>query len=80
VAVARCRRCRRILKIPESIEAGYGSYCYRLLFGKTIKPNRNKVTITSRGRMTRIAHPNSSEIAGQLSIDNVFEGEVNVFE
>jgi hypothetical protein len=50
----QCNRCGRRLKSPESVEAGYGPYCYRKLFGTAIPhqpktPSRKtKASISSR--------------------------------
>ena len=33
----RCKRCNRRLKSPEAIEVGFGSACYKKMFGKSLK-------------------------------------------
>ncbi|MBA7493288.1 hypothetical protein ES702_03846 [subsurface metagenome] len=32
--VVRCRRCNKVLTVPESVERGYGPVCWRIIQGK----------------------------------------------
>lgn len=40
--VLKCKRCNRKLENEQSIKLGYGSTCYKKVFGKTIKVKKLK--------------------------------------
>lgn len=63
----RCRRCRRRLKTPEAVAIGFGSSCYKKLFGKTLKkaPEREHKQFAISGK---------GEVEGQIFLFD--EGEV----
>lgn len=44
----RCNRCHRKLKTPEAIEVGFGSACYKKLFGKTLKTRYKNYSLTAK--------------------------------
>lgn len=60
----RCNRCHRKLKTPEAIEVGFGSACYKKLFGKTLKPRKRAYSLPALKQVTE----ENQEIEGQLSI------------
>lgn len=60
----RCNRCHRKLKTPEAIEVGFGSACYKKLFGKTLKTRYKNYSLTAKKQ----ADEERTEIEGQLSI------------
>ena len=63
----RCRRCHRRLKTPEAVATGYGSSCYKKLFGKTLKK-------ASAKEQKQYGTSGKGEVEGQLFLFD--EGEV----
>lgn len=63
----RCRRCHRRLKTPEAVAIGFGSSCYKKLFGKALKktPERERKQLGISGK---------GEVEGQMFLFD--EGEV----
>lgn len=72
--VNRCKRCHRVLKTPESIAAGFGSVCYKKMFGNSehLSMSRN-----SKSRYHRAKTEISREVDGQISIFEL-ESEVQI--
>ena len=59
----RCKRCNRRLKSPEAIEVGFGSACYKQLFGKSLKTTKGRRS--SNGNTQNVCE--EQQIEGQLS-------------
>lgn len=71
MAGERCKRCHRKLKTPEAIAVGFGSSCYKQMFGKTLrKPSRSTYNSRRTEKKQEI-----SELEGQISVFDI-EGEV----
>lgn len=59
----RCNRCHRKLKTPESMEIGFGSACYKKLFGKTLKQSQK----TNNAKINNNSADERQEIEGQIT-------------
>lgn len=69
MADERCNRCNRRLKTPEAIEAGFGSACYKKLFGKALKQHKKSSGVKFNSRNAE----EQQEIEGQISLFNESE-------
>lgn len=71
MADSRCRRCHRKLKTPEAIEVGFGSVCYKKLFGKPLKQSITGKRYSDCSDRSAVVQ----EVKGQISIFDL-ESEV----
>ena len=71
MAGERCGRCHRKLKTPESVAVGFGSSCYKMLFGKPLK--RETSGLYRSLRQNR--NGENEELEGQMSVFDL-ESEV----